>query len=165
MHRGRCYDLNNVGVLACFDAATGSPLHRGRLGFESWATPVGAGDRVYCFGRGGECTVLAAADQFEVLAENTLDLPGGTHDGPAQEEPAGGDADAAGPPAAGGYDGPFVYGAAPLDGGFLLRTESRLYRVGTPRRAVGAAVGGVAGAAAEWSEADAPERMVCDDVG
>ena len=133
VHRGRCYLLNDVGVLACFDAETGDLLHRGRLGFESWATPVGAGDRVYCFGRGGECAVLAAADGFEVLAENALWSPGERSDEPADGAPADGAAERGGPPAAGGYDGPFVYGAAPVPGGFLLRTESRLYRVGVPR--------------------------------
>ena len=125
VHRGRCYLLNDVGVLACFDAATGDLLHRGRLGFESWATPVGAGDRVDCFGRGGEHAVLAAADAFDVLAGNALWSPGEKPD-----EPADGAAERSGPPGAGGYDGPFVYGAAPVGGGFLLRTESRLYRVG-----------------------------------
>ena len=137
VHRGRCYYLNNVGVLACFDAATGDLLHRGRLGFESWATPVGAGDRVYCFGRGGECAVLAAADRFEVLAENELPLPdAATYDDPADPtDPAKVNtaAGGGGPPGAGGYDGPFVYGAAPVPGGFLLRSESRLFRVGAPR--------------------------------
>ena len=140
VHRGRCYYLNNIGVLACYDAATGELLHRGRLGFESWATPVGAGDRVYCFGRGGECAVLAAADDFEVLAENRLWSPGAPDEAPPQAPPQGpaeDDAnDGAGnePPGAGGYDGPFVYGAAPIDGGFLLRTETRLYRVGPAAR-------------------------------
>ncbi|QDT15032.1 MerC family mercury resistance protein [Alienimonas californiensis] len=136
VHRGRCYYLNNVGVLACFDAETGDLLHRGRLGFESWATPIGAGDRVYCFGRGGECAVLAAADDFELLAENRLWSPEASGETAAEAPPqppadgAGADDESDGRPGAGGYDGPFVYGAAPVAGGFLLRTETRLYRVG-----------------------------------
>ena len=132
MHRGRCDYLNNVGVLTCLDARTGDLLHRGRLGFESWATPVGAGDRIYCFGRGGECTVLAAADEFETLSVNSISLSADGADEPAEDAPAGGGEGAGnGPPGAGGYDGPFVYGAAPVDGGFLIRTETRLYRVGS----------------------------------
>ncbi len=137
VHRGRCYYLNNIGVLACFNVKTGDLLHRGRLGFESWATPVAAGDRIYCFGRGGECAVLAASDQFDVLARNELALPT-----PATPEADPPEADppespAGGPPGAGGYDGPFVYGAAPVPGGFLLRTETRLYRVGPAVRPIG----------------------------
>jgi outer membrane protein assembly factor BamB len=136
VHRGRCYYLNNIGVLACYDAATGDLLHRGRLGFESWATPIGVGDRVYCFGRGGECVVLAAADEFERLAENLLwaaeppDDSANEAADDAEDDAAEQPEQNAGPPGAGGYDGPFVYGAAPVDGGFLLRTETRLYRVG-----------------------------------
>ena len=126
VHRGRAYYLNNVGVVTCVDAATGALLHRGRLGFECWATPIGAGDRVYCFGRGGEAAVLEAADAFTVLAENNLTtLP----PPPEKPGPAAGDGPR-GRGGAGGYDGPFVYGATPVPGGFLVRTESVLYRVG-----------------------------------
>ena len=72
--------------------------------------------------------MLAAADEFEVLAENELPLPDAAADGEPADTAVGG----GGPPGAGGYAGPFVYGAAPIHGGFLLRTETRLYRVGAP---------------------------------
>ena len=127
VHRGRVYFLNNVGVLSCLDAATGDTLFRDRLGHDCWATPVGAGDRVYLFGREGECTVIAAADRLEVSARNRLWDAVGEGDGRTGPNDDGA---APGTPPAGEYDGPFVYGVAPVRGGFLVRTESRLYRVG-----------------------------------
>jgi hypothetical protein len=38
-----------------------------------YASPVGAADRVYFFGRDGHAVVLKHGSEFEVLAENKLD--------------------------------------------------------------------------------------------
>ena len=71
MHRGRVYLVNKAGAAACLDARDGKPLWTERIG-SCWASALGAGDRVYFFGKDGLTTVLRTGPKFEVLAENEL---------------------------------------------------------------------------------------------
>ena len=44
----------------------------GGRGGSGWASPMGACDRVYFFGKSGKTTVVAAGPKLKVLAENNL---------------------------------------------------------------------------------------------
>jgi len=66
----------NTGVLSCFDARTGKPLidaERIEALPGVYASPVGAGGKVYLLGRNGAAVVIKHADKLEVLATNRLD--------------------------------------------------------------------------------------------
>jgi outer membrane protein assembly factor BamB len=66
----------NKAVVSCYDTATGKPHFVEQplpeVG-EMYASPVGAGDRVYFVGREGTTQVIRNAAQFEILATNKLD--------------------------------------------------------------------------------------------
>ncbi len=69
---------NNNNILSCFNAKTGQPNYEAeRLeGIRGiYASPVGAGGRVYVVGREGTSLVLKNSAKFEVLAKNTLSDP------------------------------------------------------------------------------------------
>jgi len=66
----------NSGILSAFDAKTGTPHYQvQRLEGvpEVFASPVGAGGRVYIAGRDGVVLVIRNASKYEVLASNKLD--------------------------------------------------------------------------------------------
>ncbi len=71
-HNGYAYWVTNAGVVFCYEIESGELMYRKRAGEQCWVTPVGVGDRVYLFGKGGETTVIAAGPDFLVLAENEL---------------------------------------------------------------------------------------------
>ena len=65
----------NNAILSCFDAKEGKALIseqrlEGPSGF--YASPVGAGGRIYLAGRNGVSLVLKNSAEFELLASNTL---------------------------------------------------------------------------------------------
>jgi outer membrane protein assembly factor BamB len=66
----------NKGLLSCFDAGTGK-LHYGPERLSDvpnvYASPVGAGGRVYIAGREGTTAVIQSGPTFEILASNVLD--------------------------------------------------------------------------------------------
>ena len=111
-HAGHAYYANRAGVVYCLDLANGETKYTARLADSNWATPIGIGDHVYFFGKGGETTVLKTGPTKEVVATNQLWKPAG--DG--------------GP---GGFAGEIQYGVAALPDGFLVRTGTRLFRIGS----------------------------------
>ena len=67
---------SNSGILSTFDAQTGTPhyeIQRLPDVANVFASPVGAGNRVYIPGRDGTTLVIRHGATFEVLATNTLD--------------------------------------------------------------------------------------------
>ena len=63
-------------VLSCYEAETGRPVFEDRklIGLKQiYASPVGAGGRIYIAGREGTTIVLNHSNSFEVLATNVLD--------------------------------------------------------------------------------------------
>jgi outer membrane protein assembly factor BamB len=67
---------SNNGLLSAFDAATGKPhyqVQRLERAPNVFASPVGAGGRVYIAGRDGTTVVVRHGPTFEVVAENTLE--------------------------------------------------------------------------------------------
>ena len=73
-HDGRGYFVNKAGVLFCHSLETGDLLFDARLPDSTWASPLAIGDRVCFFSTDGTTTVIKAADEFDVLAENKLEL-------------------------------------------------------------------------------------------
>lgn len=60
------------GVVQCLRAATGKVVWRERVGGNYFGSPVRVGDRLYCISMQGDVVVLAAAEQFKLLAKNPL---------------------------------------------------------------------------------------------
>jgi len=77
LYGGILYILkSNNGLLSALDAATGTPhfqLQRLDATPNVFASPVGAGSRVYIVGREGTTLVIRNGPTFDVLATNTLD--------------------------------------------------------------------------------------------
>ncbi|MBC8245089.1 MAG: PQQ-binding-like beta-propeller repeat protein [Verrucomicrobia bacterium] len=69
----RLFVVHDGGVASCLDALTGNEHWRERLGGNHDASPVEIRGRVYFCNREGKSTIVAASDQFEVLAVNQLD--------------------------------------------------------------------------------------------
>lgn len=132
VHHGFAYWVNRVGALYCLDAATGQLAYTERVKQGCWATPVGLGNRVYIFGKDGLTTVLAAGDEFRVVAENLLwsaDRP------PTNHVPSPEDETEERRRSAAIFSRPTVYGVALVDGSIVLRTGSQLFCIrdaGTP---------------------------------
>jgi outer membrane protein assembly factor BamB len=64
--------LADAGIVTCLDAPTGEVLWRERIGGRYFASPVRAGDRVYCLAQNGEMVVFAAASEFKLLGRVEL---------------------------------------------------------------------------------------------
>lgn len=99
IHQGRVYLANAVGVLFVLDLATGKLLSTQRLPGPTWASAIGAGDRLYFFTTEGSTVAMRAGDKPEKLSENVLPLSG------------------------------TLYSAAAVDRALLLRTGTELWKV------------------------------------
>jgi outer membrane protein assembly factor BamB len=97
------YFVNKAGVAFCHDVTTGAQRFSIRLPDSCWTSPIAAGDALYFFSKNGATTVLReTAEGPQKLAENKLTIEGR------------------------------VYGVAAIDGAFILRTGTQLFRVGRP---------------------------------
>lgn len=63
----------DLGVVTCVDAPTGKVHWQERVGSNYFCSPVRVGDRIYCISRDGEMVVLAAAEQYKLLARINLE--------------------------------------------------------------------------------------------
>ncbi|MFZ5830424.1 MAG: PQQ-binding-like beta-propeller repeat protein [Planctomycetota bacterium] len=66
---------SDSGVVQCIHAADGEVLWRQRVGGKFYGSPVRVGDRLYCMSREGDMYVLAAADEYKLLAKVPLGEP------------------------------------------------------------------------------------------
>jgi outer membrane protein assembly factor BamB len=66
------YFVDRNGILYCLNLETGAERYTTRLPSSCWASPVGAGGRVYCFCNDGKTVVLKSGPELEVLATNSL---------------------------------------------------------------------------------------------
>jgi outer membrane protein assembly factor BamB len=77
LYEGKLYFLrSNNGRLSCFEAKDGKPLLEAETISEIpnvYASPIGAGGRVYLVGRNGTTVVLKNSGQLDKLAVNKLD--------------------------------------------------------------------------------------------
>lgn len=126
VHQGFAYWVSRVGAVSCVDVATGQIAYTKRIKQGCWATPVGVGDRIYIFGKEGLTTVLAAGNEFRVLAENML---WSSDDPPVNHVPTAEEETEERRRAAAMFSQVVVYGAALVDGSILLRTGSQLFCV------------------------------------
>jgi outer membrane protein assembly factor BamB len=69
------------GVVSCCELDTGEVLWTKRVGGNYFGSPIVAGDKLYCISSTGECVVLAAGREYELLGRN--DLGDGSHATPA----------------------------------------------------------------------------------
>ena len=72
---GRAYLLMDRGGVRCLEAATGKELWSGdlpRSGAKYYSSPALADGKLYCAREDGQLFVVAAADKFELLAENDM---------------------------------------------------------------------------------------------
>ena len=65
--------VNDVGILSCVDARTGTSVWTSRLAGTYSASPVAAAGRVYFASEDGKTTVIDAGPAFKILSENQLD--------------------------------------------------------------------------------------------
>jgi len=78
LYRGKLYFFSvNNGILSCLEAKSGQVVFDAErieaLKGGVYASPVGAGGRVYLAGRSGATVVLKQSDKLEVLATNLLE--------------------------------------------------------------------------------------------
>jgi outer membrane protein assembly factor BamB len=71
-YQGLLYMTNEVGVVTCAAADTGTALWKERLGGIFFASPVAADGKIYLLSETGETYVLRAGRQPKVLAKNDL---------------------------------------------------------------------------------------------
>ena len=69
---GLLFMVEDGGLAACVDPATGQELWRERVGGNYSASPIATPGRVYFFNEEGKAVVVAASREFKVLATNTL---------------------------------------------------------------------------------------------
>ncbi|MEM7014269.1 MAG: PQQ-binding-like beta-propeller repeat protein [Verrucomicrobiota bacterium] len=70
---GLAYFVNRAGALQCVDLESGELRWETRLSESTWATPLAAAGRIYCFCKNGTTVVLEAGGaEPKVIAENTL---------------------------------------------------------------------------------------------
>ncbi|MCF7674049.1 MAG: PQQ-binding-like beta-propeller repeat protein [Akkermansiaceae bacterium] len=70
---GRLFMVSDNGMTSCVDAKTGQTVWQKRVKGAFSASPLLADGKIYFFGEDGEVPVIAAAGEFELLAENHLD--------------------------------------------------------------------------------------------
>ena len=72
VHGDLIFAWHERGVVHCLRAASGEVVWRESVGGNYYGSPVRVGDRLYCISRTGDVVVVAAADQFKLLAKNPL---------------------------------------------------------------------------------------------
>jgi len=77
LYGSELYLCSDLGVISCFDLATGALRYRQRLfGSEAFSSsPVGTHGRIYVAGETGDVHVLRAGKAFDLLATNDLGEP------------------------------------------------------------------------------------------
>lgn len=153
---GHVYLVDKNGILFCLDRETGREMFSKRLPNQQWATPIASHGKLFLFGKDGVTTVIRTGPRWELIAHNRLwseedfqkrkedavlkakeaeshkpPNPSGSPGGPGRGGPGGG----APLPAAeleatrASAVGDVVYGAAAVDGCFLIRTGTDLFCV------------------------------------
>jgi outer membrane protein assembly factor BamB len=150
VHQSHVYFVTKAGIVHCVDLNTGEERYAERLDNQCWATPVGASDHVYFFGKDGVTTVLKAGPNFDKVASNRFwsaaDFAKRRNEAkekaaPTLPKPPEGKGPGGGPPLpkeeleATRYSavGDVVYGVAAVDGKFVVRTGTELICVREPK--------------------------------
>ena len=72
--KGLIFQITDIGVVSCIDAANGEELWKGRVPGDYRSSPILAGDHLYFFSEEGRGTILKAGRAFEEVAVN--EVPG-----------------------------------------------------------------------------------------
>lgn len=73
VHDGRIYTVDRAPVLTCANLANGKTLWQQRLKGSFWATPVVAGDHMFCLSFEGDCQVVKLGrNKAELAATNSF---------------------------------------------------------------------------------------------
>lgn len=144
IYQGHAYFVTKSGLVVCVDLKTGEEKYSERLDSLCWATPIAVGDLIYFLGKDGVTTVLKAGPKYEPVATNRLwnieDYNKRLNEAKQKAEqslpkPKEGTGPGGGPPLpkeereAIRYSavGDVVYGAAVVEGHFLIRTGTELH--------------------------------------
>jgi outer membrane protein assembly factor BamB len=122
--QGHAYWVNRVGGLFCVDVTTGETVYQQRLKESAWATPVGIGDNIYFFGKGGVTSVVAAGPEFRLIAQNAFwneDAP------PVNNVPQAEETSEERRRGQAMFSQPTLYGVAIVNGSIVARTGSQLF--------------------------------------
>lgn len=76
IHKGRVYLVNKAGVLFCYALESGQLLFDRRLPASTWASPLGAGNRIWFFCKDGSTVVMESADTPKDLSAALLKVAG-----------------------------------------------------------------------------------------
>ncbi len=68
----RLYLWNDGGIVTCCELATGDILWQKRVGGTYFSSPIAVGNRIFSIDTTGEVVVIAAADDFRVIARNPM---------------------------------------------------------------------------------------------
>ena len=68
----RLYLWSDAGIVTCADVTTGKKIWQKRVGGNFFGSPVCVADRLFCISVDGEVVVIAAADEYKLLARNVL---------------------------------------------------------------------------------------------
>lgn len=69
---GLVFALYDKGFATCFDSATGKTVWIERTGAAFSGSPIRLDDRIFCIAEDGTVWVIAASDEYKVLAKNSL---------------------------------------------------------------------------------------------
>ena len=112
-YRGHAYFVNRSGVVYCLDLENGEEKYSKRTASSVWATPIGADDKVFLFGKDGNTSIIQAGGEFKLVGKNGL-----WESSPQAAE--------GGRPS---FGGPVLYAGIAVDHGFLLRRGDQLFMV------------------------------------
>jgi outer membrane protein assembly factor BamB len=75
LHNDLLFYVDDGGIVSCVDVKTGEAFYRERIGGKFSASPILADGKLYFCSREGVVTIINAAKEFKILAQNTLDGP------------------------------------------------------------------------------------------
>ena len=71
----RLYLWNDAGIATCMDVRTGDVIWQKRVGGTYFSSPIAVGDRIFSIDTSGEVVVIAAADEFRLIARTSMGQP------------------------------------------------------------------------------------------
>jgi len=72
VYEGHLYEWSDEGICACVDLDNGKDIWVKRLGGNYSGSPICIDGKLYCIAEDGEVVVIAASDEYKLLARNPL---------------------------------------------------------------------------------------------
>jgi len=73
VHENRVFLWEDKGTVTCVEVGSGKVIWRERVSGPTFGSPVCSNGRIFSIDKNGKATVIEAADELKVLAENDLD--------------------------------------------------------------------------------------------